>query len=321
MQRRNNTIKVGFVLIPGFAMTSFSLAIEALTATNRVSESPLYDYIACSPDLAKGELVLSSSQLHVATTAVLDQGLACDIVIVCAYQEAPSYQHAYLQRKLFAAHEMGKTVVGISCGAFILARAGLVDRSVCTLVPDYRRLFSELFPAATIQNSIFTVQERLLTSAGGTSTLDMMLYLIGTHQGIELIRLVARQFMQDRVRTHEQIDMTQRHLGLRIKSVVLGNAVEMMERNVEEPLTIAELASKVGTTPRNLAVVFNKHLQTTPGRYYLEMRLRVAKEMLTQTDLNLSNIALATGFKTQSHFSRSFRAKYKTAASTWRQNQ
>ena len=321
MQRANKTIKVGFILIPGFAMTSFSLAIEALTATNRVSDCPLYEYIACSPDLIEGELVLSSSQLQVATTATLDQGLACDIVIVCAYQEAPSYQHAYLQRKLFAAHEMGKTVVGISCGAFILARAGLVDRSVCTLVPDYRRLFSELFPAATIQNSIFTVQERLLTSAGGTSTLDMMLYLIGTHQGIELIRLVARQFMQDRVRTHEQIDMTQRHLGLRIKSVVLGNAVEMMERHVEEPLTIAELANKVGTTPRNLAVVFSKHLQTTPGRYYLEMRLRVAKEMLTQTDLNLSNIALATGFKTQSHFSRSFRAKYKTAASTWRQNQ
>ena len=121
--------------------------------------------------------------------------------------------------------------------------------------------------------------------------------------------------MQDRVRTHEQIDTTQRHLGLRIKSLVLGNAVEMMEKNLEEPLSIAQLASTVGTTPRNLAVVFKKHLGVTPGQYYLSMRLKLARDMLSQTDLSISNVALATGFKTASHFSRSFRAQFGLSAS------
>ncbi|MGB0965353.1 MAG: GlxA family transcriptional regulator [Litorivicinus sp.] len=310
---------VGFFLIPGFAMTSFSLAIEALTATNRVSAQQLYRYIACSPAATElGGQVRSSSGLWVQTTANYVDGVDCDILIVCSYEGAAGYKDASFEKELRKAAANGKTVIGISCGAFLLARAGLLDGQTCTLVPDYRAVFSELYPAVTIQDSIFTVNRNILTSAGGTSTLDMMLFLIGQHQGADLIRLVARQFMQDRVRTHEQIDVSQRHLGLRIKSLVLGSAVEVMERHIEEPLSIAALAGRVGTTPRNLAVVFKKHVGMTPGRYYLEMRLRMAKDMLNQTDLSLANIALATGFKTQSHFSRSFRSKYHVSASDWR---
>lgn len=321
MSRTAPQRSVSFFLIPGFAMTSFSLAIEALTATNRVSGQSLYDYHACSPAVPDGGQVLSSSKLLVQTTATLDQGFESDILIVCAYQSAPAFVDEAFQRRLARALAQGKTIIGISCGAFILARAGLLSQGACTLVPDFRNLFSELYPSIPIQDSIFAVNPQVLTSAGGTSTLDMMLYLVGTHQGPDLVRLVARQFMQDRVRTAEQIDMTQRHLGLRIKSAVLGNAVEQMDRHIEEPLSIGALAAKVGTTPRNLAVVFAKHLNTTPGRYYLELRLRVAKEMLSQTDMSLANVALAAGFKTQSHFSRSFKAKYNVSASDWRKTQ
>lgn len=310
---------VSFFLIPGFALTSFSLATEALTATNRVSGESLYQYLACSPEAPEpGQPVLSSSQYQVLTTAAYDEGLGADVLIVCSYEGAPSYRNSSFERALARAVSQGKTVVGISCGAFLLARAGVLSQGACTLVPDYRPVFAELFPGIQIHDSIFTVQDTVLTSAGGTSTLDMMLSLVGREQGADLVRLVARQFMQDRVRTQEQIDLTQRHLGFRIKSLVLGNAVELMDKTIEDPLAIAELAQKIGTTPRNLAAVFKKHLNVTPGRYYLQLRLRVAKELLNQTDLSLSNIALACGFKTQSHFSRSFRMAYGVSASQWR---
>lgn len=312
---------VGFFLIPGFALTSFSLATEALTATNRVSEQDLYSYLACSPEhVDSGQAVLSSSQYQVLTTASYADGLESDVIIVCSYQGAAAYQNQSFEKALKRAVSQGKTVVGISCGAFILARAGILNGGHCTLVPDYRPIFNELFPQITIQDSIFTAQDNVLTSAGGTSTLDMMLSLVGRDQGADLVRLVARQFMQDRVRTQEQIDLTQRHLGFRIKSLVLGNAVELMDSTIEEPLAITELAARIGTTPRNLAVVFKKHLNMTPGRYYLQLRLRVAKDLLNQTDLSLSNIALACGFKTQSHFSRSFRSVYGVSASQWRKD-
>ena len=65
----------------------------------------------------------------------------------------------------------------------LLARAGVLEQARCTLVPDYRPVFHELYPTIEIQDSIFTVTQNILTSAGGTSTLDMMLYLIGRHQG------------------------------------------------------------------------------------------------------------------------------------------
>ena len=313
--------QISFIVLPGFALTSFSLAVEALSVANWLDDQTLYHYNICSPDADQvGDVITSSNQVPVNVTATLDECLHSDIVFVCAYRDAARYDNPELTRVLKKIQRNKGKIAALSSGAFILARAGFLEGKSCTTVPEYRTTFSELYPQILLQENLFTVTGDLLTSAGGTATLDMMLYLIGLDHGKEFIHRVSQQFMQDRVRSSEEMQSTHRQLSLRIKSPCLGAAVELMEKHIAEPYSISTLASQIGTTPRNLEIVFRKYEDTTPGRYYLRLRLQQAKKMLEETHLSIANIAQATGFNSQSHFGKCFREQFGKRPSELRQN-
>ena len=74
--------------------------------------------------------------------------------------------------------------------------------------------------------------------------------------------------------------------------------------------SIGKLAQSIGTTQRNLETVFQRHENTTPGRYYLKLRLQSARKMIEESHLPLATIAQATGFSSQSHFGKCFKEAY-----------
>ncbi|WP_370299052.1 GlxA family transcriptional regulator [Pontibacterium sp.] len=313
--------QVSFILLPGFALTSFSLAVEALSVANWLDDQTLYHYNICSPEADQvGDVITSSNQVPVNVTATLDECLNSDIVFVCAYRDAARYDNPELTRVLKKIQRNKGKIAALSSGAFILARAGFLEGKSCTTVPEYRTTFAELYPQILLQENLFTVTGDLYTSAGGTATLDMMLYLIGLDHGKDFIHRVSQQFMQDRVRSSEEMQSTHRQLSLRIKSPCLGAAVELMEKHIAEPYSISTLASRIGTTPRNLEIVFRKYEDTTPGRYYLRLRLQQAKKLLEETHLSIANIAQATGFNSQSHFGKCFREQFGKRPSELRQS-
>jgi transcriptional regulator GlxA family with amidase domain len=80
-----------------------------------------------------------------------------------------------------------------------------------------------------------------------------------------------------------------------------------MEANIREPIGQAELADYVGITVRQLQRLFRRHLGCTPSRYYLQIRLARARELLRQTGLSLVEISVLTGFVASSHFSKTYK--------------
>ena len=87
----------------------------------------------------------------------------------------------------------------------------------------------------------------------------------------------------------------------------LVEAVELMESNIEEPMTLDELATHVGISRRQLERLFQKHLQCVPTRYYLEIRLRRARSLLLRSSRSIVDIAFACGFVSAPHFSKCYR--------------
>ena len=85
-----------------------------------------------------------------------------------------------------------------------------------------------------------------------------------------------------------------------------------MEDNIEEPISPAMLAQDVGMSTRQLERLFRRYLNRSPKRYYMELRLEKARNLLMQTDMSVINVALACGFASPSHFSKCYRALYKT---------
>jgi transcriptional regulator GlxA family with amidase domain len=92
----------------------------------------------------------------------------------------------------------------------------------------------------------------------------------------------------------------------------LSRVIQMMEANIEDPISPATLASDVGMSTRQLERLFRRYLTRSPKRYYMELRLQKARNLLMQTDMTVINVARACGFASPSHFSKCYRSHYDT---------
>jgi AraC family transcriptional regulator, carnitine catabolism transcriptional activator len=128
--------------------------------------------------------------------------------------------------------------------------------------------------------------------------------------GTRLAVDVSEQLIHDRLRSRsDQQRMTlARRLGSHNRRLV--QAVALMERHLETPLSLAEIASRCGVTPRQMQRLFEQHLASTPHRWYLGLRLERAHRLLTETDLGVLSVGLACGFNSAPSFSRAFREHY-----------
>jgi transcriptional regulator GlxA family with amidase domain len=83
-----------------------------------------------------------------------------------------------------------------------------------------------------------------------------------------------------------------------------------MEENIEKPLSLEKIARTTGLSRRQIERLFKRDLNCVPKRYYLEMRLRRARELLLQTAMPIMDITAACGFQSPPHFSKCYRNQY-----------
>ena len=87
-------------------------------------------------------------------------------------------------------------------------------------------------------------------------------------------------------------------------------AMELMQAHIEDIVSIDDLARLVGITRRQLERLFEKYLDATPSGFYMQLRLERARELLQQTGMGVTAVAVACGFSSASYFSRSYRAHF-----------
>lgn len=297
----------GFLLVPGFAMMSYASALEPLRAANTLAGRELYRWRHCSSD---GNPVQASSAVTIAVDGDLDAMHCLDTVVVCAGGNPATFSDAATLRWLRTAARHGLTIGGVSAGPYILAKAGLLDGHRATVHWEHGPAFAEAFPRVSLMRSLFEIDRGRLTCAGGVAALDMMHEVIGADHGYELARAVGDWFLQAHVRP----GTGSQRLGVRerfgVRSAKLEKIIAFMETRIEEPAGRAELAAAAGVSLRQLNRLFAGQLGLAPERFYLQLRVTRARELLRQTNLPITEVAIATGFASASHFSRSFKAHF-----------
>jgi len=293
-----------FFLLPGFSMLAFSCAVEPLRVANRLTGSPCYDWQIVTED---GGPAPASDRLRMLPDCALDACQSPDYFIVVGGMDIHRFRESPAISALRRLERSGSRVGALSTGSYLLAWAGLLKGYRCTVHWENLDAFREDFPELDITGELFEVDRGRLTCSGGTASLDMMLSLIGERLGRDLATRVAEQFIHERIReTHDHQRMSlQGRLG--ISHPKLLQVVELMETNLEEPLSRAELARRAALSNRQLERLFRKYLARTPTRYYLELRLYRARALLKQTAMSILNVALACGFVSASHFSKCYR--------------
>jgi transcriptional regulator GlxA family with amidase domain len=149
-----------------------------------------------------------------------------------------------------------------------------------------------------------------MTTAGGTSSIDLMLKIVADDHGEDLANAVADQLIYSSIRTDQDTQRLSVPTRIGVRHPKLSQVIQIMEANIEEPISPSILAQDVGMSTRQLERLFRRYLNRSPKRYYMELRLQKARNLLMQTDMSVINVALACGFASPSHFSKCYRAHY-----------
>ena len=139
-----------------------------------------------------------------------------------------------------------------------------------------------------------------------------MLKIIAEDHGEALAGAVADQLIYTAIRTDQDTQRLRVPARIGVRHPKLSTVIQMMEANIEEPISPSILAKDVGMSTRQLERLFRRYLNRSPKRYYMELRLQKARNLLMQTDMSVINVALACGFASPSHFSKCYRSHYDT---------
>ena len=298
-----------FVLLENFTLLSFAAAVECLRIANRMAGKEIYSWKVIGEG---GETLPSSAGATFALDGDLDELSRDDTIMVCGGIDVQAATTKRLLGWLRREARKGVVVGGLCTAAFSLAKAGLLEGKKATIHWENQDSFSEEFQEVDLTKSVFVVDGNRLTTAGGTSSIDLMLKLVADDQGEELANAVADQLIYSSIRTDQDTQRLSVPTRIGVRHPKLSQVIQMMESNIEEPISPSVLARDVGMSTRQLERLFRRYLNRSPKRYYMELRLQKARNLLMQTDMSVINVALACGFASPSHFSKCYRAHYET---------
>ncbi len=296
-----------FLLLDRFSMIAFAAAIEPLRVANRMARRELYSWRLVAED---GAVATCSN----GTRVMVDDGFADldkdAMVIVCGGLDIA---HTATRGALTWLRKQARRGVGMGAvctGAWALAKAGLLEGVRCTIHWENRESFREEFPDLRLSNRYFERDGARWTSSGGAAASDMMLAMINEEQGRDLAAMVVDQLALTPLRAAADEQRLSVPARMGVRHPKLTEVIRRMEANIEEPISPAILAEESGMSTRQLERLFRRYLDRSPKRYYMELRLQRARNLLLQTDMSVINVALACGFTSPSHFSKCYRSQY-----------
>jgi AraC family transcriptional regulator, glycine betaine-responsive activator len=298
-----------FLLLDRFTMINFAGAIEPLRLANHALGHAVYTWALAGEG---GEEKTCSNGATFRLDLGLDDVERDDTILVCGgidiHKTTTRAVIGWLRREA----RRGVTIGGLCTGSYALAKAGLLDGKKATIHWENQDGFLEEFEDVKLSKSVFVMDGNRWSTAGGISSIDLMLRIIAADHGEDLANTVADLMIYSTIRTDQDTQRLSIPTRIGVRHPKLSQVIQMMEGAIEDPMSPADLAEDVGMSTRQLERLFRRYLNRSPKRYYMELRLQKARNLLMQTDMSVINVALACGFASPSHFSKCYRSHYNT---------
>ncbi|GGF74688.1 GlxA family transcriptional regulator [Mameliella alba] len=288
-------------------MLSLTSALETLSNANRVAGASDFEWTTYSED---GRPVLSSLESEYPVDAPLPQKPVDGIVLVIGGDSVETHCSPGVLNWLRQQARFGSGIGGLCTGSYVVARAGLLEGKSATIHWHYRDSFAETFANVSLCNRNFLLDSNRYSTAGGISSIDLILELISEQTDSQFAISVAEQMNYGVVRNLQKLTGVGTPDRLAIRKTKVALAVKIMEDNLEDPVCPAKLAQSAGISVRQLERLFRRTLNQSPKQYYMKMRLERARDLLLHSSLAVSEIGYACGFQSSSHFSKCFRRRF-----------
>jgi len=319
MQTRN----ILFIVYPGFELLDLSGPVSVFSSANSLTEisaapkhsapskySPYAIYTASR----NGGLVVSSSSVAVQTIAIdsIVPSTQDTILVVGAGSSDitaagnDSTLINWLRTNCLKAERYGS----ICSGTFLLGAANLLDQRQCTTHWAACRQLEKRHPRAKLlSDSLYVIDDKLWTSAGVTTGLDMALEMLRRDLGNTIMTKIAKLLVVYAHRPGNQSQFSPL-LSLQAKADKhYSDLLAWIENNLECHLKVADLADYMCMTERTFYRKFTAAFAITPSKYLEEVRLDRAKQLL-ENKLAISQVATAIGFKSEAAFRTRFEARF-----------
>ncbi|PKH02831.1 AraC family transcriptional regulator [Psychromonas sp. MB-3u-54] len=302
-------IRIAVLAPQGCSLLSYGAIAEPFLLANQLLEQHKYHLtlIACAePCVAPpaGVVLLDEAQL-----ANLQD---YDLLIVIA--EKPPLQplstaiKKALQR--YYQQQAGQ-LLAVKAGVWWLLESGIGLHQKIVVHWSLMDDFKDCYPDVMLSHDLYQTDLRLSSCAGQLAIVDYLLGYLDRQEGAGLANQISDHLCMDRVRGGSERQ--------RLPSQSLGDlqprltmAIDLMENNIEEPLTTEQIAELVFISRRHLERLFRRYLNTMPARHYLQMRLKRAHHLLQTSNKSIVQIGLICGFSSGPHFSSTYKSFYQT---------
>ena len=310
-------LDVTVLVFSGASLMCVASTIDPMRAANRVSGSTLFKWRVVSID---GEPAITTCGLPIAVSGSFNALERGDMLLVVGGFGASDIARTTFTANLRRAVHNYQMVGGIEAGSWLLGRAGLLAGRKATTHWEDLEEFTAAFVDSDVRPDRYVIDGPVFTTGGASPTFDLMLHLIRSRYGMSVALDVASIFIYDEA--HRSSDAQPLVSLGRLDDVhpKLASAIRLMEAHIDSPLTVAAIAKRCGLSARSLEKIFAKAVGEGPGRYFLRLRLKVARRLITDTKAPLADIAARTGFSSAAAFTRSFRSIEGKPPSAFRPN-
>jgi transcriptional regulator GlxA family with amidase domain len=295
----NNELVFGFFLTEGFSLPAYTSIAETFRIANDIAGLRLFRWytIGRTTDLLRSASNLSvKPDMDINTTTSFHQVAIISSLNSHQYRDKTTFQ--WLRRL----NGQGCALGGITSGCWILAKANLLKGYRFTLHWQDSQAFKETYPELPVSDTLYEIDRNRFSCASGLAALDMVLQMIVNRYGYELAQKINDRLINERFRSGSEHQVLYRH----IPNPTVKKAVELMDKNIEIPLPLESVATQCSVSSRQLLRLFKTHVGISPQQHYLTLRLDKAVLLLQQTNLTMTEIAIATGFANLSYFSVAF---------------
>ncbi len=296
--------KVAVLVMDGVAVFELGVACEVFGSDRADDGFPAYEFLLCSPG---GAPVRSASGFTITPHADLGPIAGADLVIVPPHDSVSPPPEVF--DALRAADARGARLLSICTGAFLLGEAGLLDGRHCTTHWRHTERLAAQFPAALVDPAVLYVSDgNLLTSAGTASGIDACLHLVREVHGSAIATKLARRMVVPPHRDGGQSQFVDTPMPCPDGGGSLEPLLAWLVANLDRPLTVDDLATRVHMAPRTFARRFKAETGVTPHDWLTAQRVLLARHLLEDTDLGVDAVATHAGFgdavNLRHHFTR-----------------
>jgi AraC family carnitine catabolism transcriptional activator len=292
-----------FIVVPRFNITTLITMIEAMRIANYLAPVPIFSWEIASFD---GIKITASNGMTTTVETADDTLQPAKFAFILGSWGTEHYANKHLITWLRKRARAGTRICGVELGCYIVARAGLLDGKPATIHWSWLNGFRETFDRIDVRDGLFTLDSKVMTCAGGLAGVDLMLRLIEELQGSSFSGEIADQMLHYPIRNAVTPQRSTMGRSTETMLPLVREAMTLIENNIEEPLTVPEIAGMLDVSQRQLERQFKKHVGCTVVQFGLLRRLQNARLLLISTQLSIRQVATASGFNTLSHFAYSF---------------